>query len=160
MPDQIFQKTQHTLSGITDKGFDMTQEEMIAAAIAHRVCSSAEHDPANGKMHGCCIVCCEPWPCDTAKRFMPQTQAIETKMSFDEWWKINGRPEWESTMAHAAWDASKATDTKAPIDWNDIRQRVYQDQSVVEASYMGRCDIGLVMTVMSSLVDQHLQNRT
>jgi hypothetical protein len=48
----------------------MTQEEMIAAAIAHRGCCGLEHDPANGKLHGYCVVCGVPWPCDTAKRFM------------------------------------------------------------------------------------------
>ena len=42
-----------------------------AAAIAHRVCIYQEHDPANGKVHGCCVVCGDPWPCETAKQFMP-----------------------------------------------------------------------------------------
>ena len=42
-----------------------------AAAIAHRVCIYQEHDPANGKVHGCCVVCGDPWPCETAKQFLP-----------------------------------------------------------------------------------------
>lgn len=37
--------------------------ERVAQMIAHRVCCAAEHDPQNGKLHGCCAVCCEPWPC-------------------------------------------------------------------------------------------------
>jgi hypothetical protein len=44
--------------------------KMIAAAIAHRACHSAEHDPENGKIHGYCIVCGVPWPCDTARSFL------------------------------------------------------------------------------------------
>ena len=43
--------------------------EMIAAATAHRVCIAQEHDPLNGKCHGACVVCGDPWPCATAKRF-------------------------------------------------------------------------------------------
>jgi hypothetical protein len=44
--------------------------EMVAAAIAHRACHSAEHDPQKGMLHGYCIVCGVPWPCDTAKQFL------------------------------------------------------------------------------------------
>lgn len=43
------------------------QQERIAQLIAHRACHSAEHDPQNGKLHGYCIVCGVPWPCETAK---------------------------------------------------------------------------------------------
>lgn len=42
----------------------------IAAATAHRACHSAEHDPAHGRLHGFCIVCGIPWPCETAKTFI------------------------------------------------------------------------------------------
>jgi hypothetical protein len=42
----------------------------VAAAMAHRACCGAEHDPQNGKLHGCCVVCGVPWPCDTAKHFL------------------------------------------------------------------------------------------
>jgi hypothetical protein len=44
----------------------------VAAAMAHRACCGTEHDPANGKLHGCCVVCGVPWPCDTAKYFLRQ----------------------------------------------------------------------------------------
>ena len=42
----------------------------IAAATAHRGCCGTEHDPMNGKLHGCCVVCGVPWPCETAKTFL------------------------------------------------------------------------------------------
>ena len=44
--------------------------EDLAAALAHRACCGVEHDPAQGKLHGCCVVCGVPWPCDTAKYFL------------------------------------------------------------------------------------------
>ena len=42
----------------------------VAAAMAHRACHSAEHDPLNGKLHGYCMVCGVPWPCETAEYFL------------------------------------------------------------------------------------------
>ena len=38
----------------------------VAVLTAHRACCGVEHDPANGKLHGCCVVCGVPWPCDYA----------------------------------------------------------------------------------------------
>lgn len=38
--------------------------ERVAQMIAHRVCCGAEHDPANGKLHGLCVVCGVQWPCE------------------------------------------------------------------------------------------------
>ena len=43
---------------------------LIATAAAHRICCSEEHDPANGKLAGFCVVCGLPWPCETAEYFM------------------------------------------------------------------------------------------
>jgi hypothetical protein len=40
--------------------------ERIAQITAHRVCCGTEHDPLNGKLHGYCIVCGVPWPCEYA----------------------------------------------------------------------------------------------
>lgn len=37
--------------------------ERVAQLLAHRACHSAEHDPANGRIHGYCVVCGVPWPC-------------------------------------------------------------------------------------------------
>jgi hypothetical protein len=44
--------------------------EMLVSAIAHRVCCGTEHDPLRGKIHGYCVVCGVPWPCDTAKKYL------------------------------------------------------------------------------------------
>ena len=40
--------------------------ERTAQIAAHRVCCGVEHDPANGKLHGYCVVCGVPWPCEYA----------------------------------------------------------------------------------------------
>lgn len=42
----------------------------VAAAMAHRACCGSEHDPQQGKLHGYCVVCGVPWPCDTAQYFL------------------------------------------------------------------------------------------
>lgn len=41
-----------------------------AAALAHRACCGTEHDPPNGKLHGYCVVCGVPWPCETAQFYL------------------------------------------------------------------------------------------
>jgi len=38
----------------------------VATLTAHRACCGTEHDPANGKIHGYCVVCGIPWPCEYA----------------------------------------------------------------------------------------------
>jgi hypothetical protein len=40
--------------------------ERTAQIAAHRVCCGTEHDAANGKLHGYCVVCGVPWPCEYA----------------------------------------------------------------------------------------------
>lgn len=40
--------------------------ERTAQIAAHRACCGTEHDAANGKLHGYCVVCGVPWPCDYA----------------------------------------------------------------------------------------------
>lgn len=40
--------------------------ERTAQLLAHRGCCGTEHDPTNGKLHGCCVVCGVPWPCEYA----------------------------------------------------------------------------------------------
>lgn len=40
--------------------------ERIAQIAAHRACCGTEHNPAEGKLHGYCVVCGVPWPCDYA----------------------------------------------------------------------------------------------
>ena len=46
------------------------QIKMTAAAIAHRACCGTEHAPMEGKLHGYCVVCGVPWPCETASVFL------------------------------------------------------------------------------------------
>jgi len=38
--------------------------ERTAQCIAHRACCGSEHNPAEGKLHGYCVVCGVPWPCE------------------------------------------------------------------------------------------------
>jgi len=38
--------------------------ERIAQITAHRACCGTEHDPLNGKLHGDCVVCGVPFPCE------------------------------------------------------------------------------------------------
>jgi len=45
---------------------DNIDRERVAQLIAHRACCGTEHDPENGKLHGYCVVCGVPWPCDYA----------------------------------------------------------------------------------------------
>jgi hypothetical protein len=43
----------------------------VEALTAHRACCGSEADPAQGKLHGYCIVCGVPWPCETARLGLP-----------------------------------------------------------------------------------------
>jgi hypothetical protein len=38
--------------------------ERVAQIIAHRACCGTEHDPQQGRLHGYCVVCGVPWPCE------------------------------------------------------------------------------------------------
>lgn len=37
--------------------------ERVAQMTAHRACGNQEHNPAQGKLAGYCVVCSLPWPC-------------------------------------------------------------------------------------------------
>lgn len=50
--------------------FSTVHNGNLAAAQAHRAVHSAEHDPQQGKLHGYCLVCGIPWPCETARAFL------------------------------------------------------------------------------------------
>jgi hypothetical protein len=50
--------------------YDEAFARMTAAATAHRGCCGSEHDPSIGKLHGYCVVCGVPWPCETAQAFL------------------------------------------------------------------------------------------
>lgn len=45
------------------KGADAERRAQIAE---HRACCGSEHNPAAGKLHGYCVVCGVPWPCEYA----------------------------------------------------------------------------------------------
>ena len=49
----------------------MDIDKLTAGCAAHRACCGAEHDPSKGRLHGFCIVCGVPWPCEVAVQFMP-----------------------------------------------------------------------------------------
>lgn len=51
-----------------DVEFDQQLVERTAQLVAHRACTGAEHDPSKGKLHGDCVVCGVPWPCEYASR--------------------------------------------------------------------------------------------
>lgn len=50
---------------------NIEQSERIAQIAAHRACCGTEHNPAEGKLHGYCVVCGVPWPCDYAGKPPP-----------------------------------------------------------------------------------------
>lgn len=50
--------------------FSSVHNGNLAAALAHRACCGTEHNPQEGKLHGYCIVCGIPWPCETAQAFL------------------------------------------------------------------------------------------
>jgi len=61
---------------------DSSVEILTAACLAHRACCGVEHNPEKGKLHGCCVVCGVPWPCDTAKRFLqPGASDAQTRLA-------------------------------------------------------------------------------
>lgn len=62
----------------------MDDQNKIAAATAHRACCGTEHDPENGKLHGFCVVCGVPWPCDTAKLFLVEDVEEDKSPRFDK----------------------------------------------------------------------------
>lgn len=51
--------------------------ERAAVLIAHRACCGTEHNPLEGKLHGYCVVCGVPWPCEYAGT--PDSVADETR---------------------------------------------------------------------------------
>lgn len=46
---------------------------LTAEKLAHRACCGTEHDPLIGKLHGYCVVCGVPWPCDYSK---PESEVL------------------------------------------------------------------------------------
>ena len=57
------------------KEYAWDEAAMRAACAAHRACCGVEADNAQGKIHGCCVVCGVPWPCETAQFFLFKADA-------------------------------------------------------------------------------------
>jgi len=57
------------------KEYAWDEAAMRAACAAHRACCGVEADNAQGKIHGCCVVCGVPWPCETAQFFLLEADA-------------------------------------------------------------------------------------
>lgn len=55
--------------------------ERIAILTAHRACCGTEADPANGKLHGYCVVCGVGWPCEYAGKPEAQVAQLQTTIS-------------------------------------------------------------------------------
>jgi len=66
-----------------------------AAALAHRACCGTEHDPPNGKLHGYCIVCGVPWPCETAQHYLRVTPEMPRTGKEAAWHAV-----WEELKKH------------------------------------------------------------
>ena len=57
------------------KEYAWDEAAMRAACAAHRACCGVEADNAQGKIHGCCVICGVPWPCETAQFFLFKADA-------------------------------------------------------------------------------------
>lgn len=44
----------------------------------HRAATGAEHDPQNGKLHGCCVRCGVPWPCEAENQWQRIRDLLES----------------------------------------------------------------------------------
>jgi hypothetical protein len=60
----IVQRAQEQLRSMPQSATETN--ERVAQITAHRACCGTEHDAANGKLHGYCVVCGVPWPCEYA----------------------------------------------------------------------------------------------
>lgn len=57
-----------------------TVAERTAQIAAHRACCGVEHDPRNGKLHGYCVVCGVPWPCEYAGKPTSAAQSENSEL--------------------------------------------------------------------------------
>lgn len=99
--------------------------ERIAQIAAHRACCSEEHDPANGKIHGYCVVCGIPWPCEYAGiGSFGQSAAPELKGQEDDGIK---------TAAYQIWTMGFVPNTRieTPVPRDS---RIYLDRVQAEAA--------------------------
>ena len=63
--------------------------ERIAQIAAHRACCGVEHNPANGKLHGYCVVCGVPWPCEYAGKSPAAAIDAELQAKLEALYKTN-----------------------------------------------------------------------
>lgn len=64
----------------TDQTTKSSRPDRLVSALAHRACHSAEHNPKEGRLHGYCIICGVPWPCETAKQFAVKEPAPQPEI--------------------------------------------------------------------------------
>ena len=57
------------------KEYALNEAAMRAGCAAHRACCGIEADNSQGKIHGYCVVCGVPWPCETAQFFLFKADA-------------------------------------------------------------------------------------
>ena len=61
---EIERLTREVINQAWRRGELEAENARLREQVGHRACLGTEHDPANGKIHGCCVICGEPWPCD------------------------------------------------------------------------------------------------
>ena len=85
---------------------DEVLRERIAQITAHRACCGSEHDIPNGKIHGYCVVCGVPWPCDYAG-VPPSRHAADEPLAIDKRTAL-ALIEYETTRARAVLDGMES----------------------------------------------------
>lgn len=110
--------------------------ERVAQLAAHRACCGVEHDPQNGKLHGCCVVCGVPWPCEyagAATAAERRVAAMHRVVELAERGKC--RNDSDGEMSHALAALGQAE------DGHDVDCACSGD-SVEHADDCGNCDCG------------------
>ena len=64
--------------------YALNEAAMRAGCAAHRACCGIEADNSQGKIHGYCVVCGVPWPCETAQFFLFKADARAAKIEEGE----------------------------------------------------------------------------
>ena len=62
------------------KEYALNEAAMRAGCAAHRACCGIEADNSQGKIHGYCVVCGVPWPCETAQFFLFKADVRATQI--------------------------------------------------------------------------------
>lgn len=82
--------------------------ERAAQLLAHRATHAAEHDPENGKIHGFCIVCGVPWPCEIAQPWGDELSGYVVRMP-------DGKVQWHDRLDRAEMDAEYGETVVYPV---------------------------------------------